>query len=400
MSFIVFKNPGVIDMRAVTSFGVSVKEGENPIGFFGTGLKYALAVLLRTSHEVTILAGAEVFRFVTEREKFRGEDVDFVTMVKPDGTREQLAFTTQLGKQWAMWMAYRELACNCSDEGGTASQEVYMPDEEKGTTQVIVKGAEFAEVHANRSEILLERKPDMVVGTVEVHKMQGRSMFYRGVRVHTFPQQGLYTYNSVGKLSLTEDRTLRDSYDAERAARIAIMQGEDEEFIRSCVLADRNTMEGCIDFHGWSIKPHAAFLKVVGECSVERHTSLNATAFRVWSEETKQAFKPHEIGLTSVQAKTLAKAVSFCETIGFRVDSYPIKVAETLGEGVLGRAMDQTIWVAERGFHLGGTKQVASILMEEFIHLKYGYMDMTRELQNFLFEKVVSMGEEINGEPL
>ena len=45
---IVFENPGEIDIRSISTFGVSVKEGDNPIGFFGTGLKYAIVVLLRT----------------------------------------------------------------------------------------------------------------------------------------------------------------------------------------------------------------------------------------------------------------------------------------------------------------------------------------------------------------
>jgi len=60
---------------------------------------------------------------------------------------------------------------------------------------------------------------------------------------------------------------------------------------------------------------------------------------------------------------------------------------------------DETIFIAERVFHMG-TKQMASALIEEYIHLKHGYHDMTRELQTFLFDKIVSLGEEINGEPL
>jgi hypothetical protein len=49
-AIVVFENPGEIDAAAIRTFGVSVKEGENPIGFFGTGLKYAIAILLRTGH--------------------------------------------------------------------------------------------------------------------------------------------------------------------------------------------------------------------------------------------------------------------------------------------------------------------------------------------------------------
>lgn len=43
---------------------------------------------------------------------------------------------------------------------------------------------------------------------------------------------------------------------------------------------------------------------------------------------------------------------------------------------------------------------LASTLIEEYLHLRHGWHDLTRELQNFLFDKLVSLGEEIAGEPL
>ena len=36
---VVFENQGLVDVRAIKTFGVSVKENENQMGFFGTGLK-------------------------------------------------------------------------------------------------------------------------------------------------------------------------------------------------------------------------------------------------------------------------------------------------------------------------------------------------------------------------
>jgi hypothetical protein len=40
-----FCTPGLIDLEAVFTFGVHAKETENPIGYFGTGLKYAIVTL-------------------------------------------------------------------------------------------------------------------------------------------------------------------------------------------------------------------------------------------------------------------------------------------------------------------------------------------------------------------
>ena len=44
-----------LDMRAVTLMGASVKMTSSAIGYFGTGLKFAIATLLRTGHKVRIV---------------------------------------------------------------------------------------------------------------------------------------------------------------------------------------------------------------------------------------------------------------------------------------------------------------------------------------------------------
>ena len=54
---IIFENPGEIDPVAIITFGINVKESDHPIGFFGTGLKYALAILLREGQPITIQSG-------------------------------------------------------------------------------------------------------------------------------------------------------------------------------------------------------------------------------------------------------------------------------------------------------------------------------------------------------
>ena len=41
---IYFCNAEPIDLNAIAIMGVSVKTGDNPIGYFGTGLKFAIAM--------------------------------------------------------------------------------------------------------------------------------------------------------------------------------------------------------------------------------------------------------------------------------------------------------------------------------------------------------------------
>jgi len=398
---IVFTNQGEIDPRSISTFGVSVKEGSNPIGFFGTGLKYAIAVLLRTKHKVTIYSGLNEIRFDLKNSSVRGQEFDFVTMQTNSGEPVEIGFTTELGKCWELWMAYREIACNCRDEGGDGSYEFSAPDSQAGVTKIIVEGEGFESVFGARHEYILEDAPAFVVGNIEVRNRPGNDFYYRGVRVMSFPRAGIFTYNDTCKLDLTEDRTVKEQWQPRYRIATAILRSNDRAFLRSVLTAKDDTLEAGLDFHGWGIAPSEEFLEVCGSLVGDKLTKLNATALKVWTDSTKRTVAPKEIQLTAVQHKSMEKALDFCAKIGFQIrGSYPVKVVESLGEGTLGLAHDETIFVAERVFHLGGTKQLAATLIEEYLHLRHGWADLTRELQSFLFEKLVSVGEELVGEPL
>lgn len=398
---IVFQNSSEIDIRSISTFGVSVKEGESPIGFFGTGLKYAIAVLLRTGHEIVIHSGQTVFTFGLQSDSVRGKEFHFVTMAQDGAESVPIGFTTELGKQWELWMAYREIVCNCKDEGGTVGRLCNKPAPLAGQTHVIVKGDAFDAVYESRADYLLDDDPWLTSGKLEVRNRPSNYLFYRGVRVMQLPRMGDYTYNITSQIELTEDRTVKESWAVTAALVRGILQSDNAEFVRKVVTADNDSLEAHMDFHGWGTEPSMTFLQVCGDVQSDRMAKMNATSLKLWTESTKKAFSPREVHLTKVQIMTLEKALDFCESIGFQIrGSYEIKVAESLGEGCLGLAKDQTIFIAERGFHFGGAKQIASTLIEEYLHLRHGWGDMTRELQNFLFDKIVSLGEELQGKPI
>ena len=402
MQTIVFENPGEIDLRSISTFGVSVKEGDNPIGFFGTGLKYAIAVLLRTGHQVTIYAGEQIVEFGKRTECVRGKAFEFVTMAINGAPAEAIGFTTDLGKQWELWMAYREIACNCKDEGGHARHLLGLRLSGKaGHTVICVTGDDFASVHALRHQYLLEDEPDFMLGTFEVRRRPSRAMYYRGVRVMDLQHEAMFTYNETAKVDLTEDRTVRNVYAVNYQLASAVLACDDAAFLHKLLTADRKTFEGAMNLHWTGLRPGQTFMKVMGDCIADRVTRVNTSAIAVFNKYAAEMVKPREIEMTRVQQVCMERALDFCSRIGFQVrGSYPISVVESLGEGCLGLAKDETIYIAERVFHLGGTKQLASTLIEEYLHLRQGWSDLTRELQSFLFDKVVSLGEELMGEPL
>jgi hypothetical protein len=356
---------------------------------------------LRTGHKVTIYSGLHVIRFGIKGESVRGQGFDFVTMQTNDGEAVEIGFTTELGKCWELWMAYREIACNCKDEGGESSFEFDAPAPEVGSTKIIVEGEAFESVYATRHEYILEDAPAFIIGNIEVRNRPGRDFYYRGVRVMRHSNTGIFTYNDTCKLDLTEDRTVKEQWQPRYRISTAILRSDDKSFLRSVLTAKEDTLEGSIDFHGWGIAPSDEFLAVCGSLVGDKLTKLNPTALKVWQDSTKRPIEPKEVKLTAVQHKSTEKALDFCAKIGFQIrGSYPIKVVESLGEGTLGMALDETIYIAERVFQIGGTKQLAATLIEEYLHLRHGWKDMSRELQSFLFEKLVSVGEELVGEPL
>lgn len=400
MSAIVFTNSGEIDVRSISTFGVSVKESENPIGFFGTGLKYAIAVLLRTGHRVSVLSGLRRIDFELQSDSIRGKAFQFVVMRCDGGEPQPMGFTTELGKQWEVWMAYRELACNCMDEAGASERSHFEPSPRAGVTQVIVSGAEFEAAYASRSEFILDDKPWMTLKGVEIRNRQSRSLFYRGVRVGDLQQPARLCWNVTAEMKLTEDRTLADQWSARRAIAIGLLGCDDLPLVQSILLAPQDTFEADLDFHGWSSAPIGkVFLDAIESCIKDRLGHINQTAMKVWQESERARVEPQAVTLSRVQLEALRRAQAFCERIGFRVSSYPLVVAESLGPGVLGLAQHGRIYLASRVFDQG-TKQLASTLIEEYLHLKHGFKDCTRELQTFLFDRVVSMGEELQGQPL
>lgn len=202
---IVFQNKGLIDLRGITTFGVCAKpETKNPIGYFGTGLKYAIAVLLREGQKVTLWHGTRKCKFRAKKQKIRGKAFNMVQMNGKD-----LPFTTELGKNWELWMAYRELAANAMDEPETVIEHEGIQNTRAGRTTFGVEGDLIDKVHADRDEIFLSTKPTYKFDTVELHDGPnvGGWVYYRGIRVYKLDKPAMYNYNILAETRLTEDRT-------------------------------------------------------------------------------------------------------------------------------------------------------------------------------------------------
>lgn len=384
---VVFVNDGLIDPLAIATFGVNAKVTDNPIGFFGTGLKYAIAVLLRHGHEITIWRGTERLDFAIAEHESRGKTFGIVTM-----NGQPLGFTTDLGKQWEMWQALRELWCNCADEGGEAfGGTPYSPED--GKTGIVVRGAEFAKAFKGRSEYILSSEPLHVLDGVELHPGKSRTVFYRGIAVGRLPENKapLYTYNITSYITLTEDRTVRYPHTIDEAIAEAYQKTDNADLIEAAVRAPEGTLERQIDYGFHGIKPSEAFIETVNRVSRTHSRDMNRTAGSHAASYTP--LPPiRDYTLTPIEREQFREAKTFLLAMGYDLETYPVQFVEKLGNGVLGTASGGEILISRDAF-TAGTKQLSITLLEEFIHLKHGVDDETRAMQEVILHELVSLGE-------
>lgn len=390
---IIFENKGLLDKRSITTFGVSSKENDNAIGFFGTGLKYAIAILLRTGHEITIYIDGEPLEMGTLRETIRVDEFDTVTM-----NGDRLGFTTELGKTWEVWQAYRELYCNCTDEHGTIYESRTLPCLERKTV-VAVRGSDVARAHSRRDDIILSRD-DYISSNTFADALLGSTsgVFYKGILAYQLPKPALYTYNLRTSVELTEDRTIKSEWDIRYAMAHTIANSNDANLVKAAVTAEEEYYESEISYSGQT--PSKTFLSTVRECVRNNPLKVNQTAMRL-AEIKKEDLLPKEQGgiLNDIDAARLKSSIDFCRDIGINVDSYPIIVVDRIDDGVMGMAHESKIYLTRLAFNQG-TKAVAGTLIEEYLHLSQGFSDGSRAMQNYLVDLVVSVGEQSVGRPL
>ena len=417
---ILFENDGEIDIRAVTTFGVSSKEGDNPIGMFGTGLKYAIAILLREGCDVSIFIGEDLYDFSARPERIRVDDFNTVWMrsyafaedeggdvcaMEPVDTR--LGFTTHLGVNWELWQAYRELYCNCIDEGGRVIDEFDDEDleGEKGKTKVMVEGPKFDAIHRERDEFILN--PGSLGNWAmagEAHgyvRHAGNRIFYRGMRAMETSKPCMLLWNITRETMLTEDRTIRFDFEAKRRICNTIVQAEDEDWIRQLVTADESWFESDLDYTHSTAIAGECFKTVVRQEMEQNPTKVNRSAAAAVKVNVVDILPTQStVTLSKMNQKRLAKATEFCQDmLGMDPYRYDIIIVDRIDDGIHGLAANRRIYLTTEAIERG-THYLASTLWEEYVHLHHGFKDCSREMQTFLFDKVITLCEELQGEPL
>lgn len=239
---IIITNPGLVDAMAFHLIGASSKrDDKNTIGFFGSGLKYALAGLIRNNIPFQVWRGDTPLNITTEKVEMRGQRYDRIVI---DG--QPTSFTTDMGPKWEVWMLIRELYANAVDEGG----EMAVTDDY----------AQF--IGPDRTTIILpEVTPELeqVLREQDILFCRGRDVLYEDERIRVYEEVGDGGFYVKGILvgrkgpgfgyelkklpyDLNEERQLRSPLVAQSATIGAILSIDDPKMVRRIV--SRSKAEG------------------------------------------------------------------------------------------------------------------------------------------------------------
>lgn len=375
-----FSNKGAIDLDVIRTMGVHVKDTDNPIGHFGTGLKFAIATLLRTGHTVTLYRLGERIEFACVPRVIRNKPFAIVTM-----NGEQLAFTNDLGKEWKVWQAYRELHSNCLDEMGRITAQ---PVEDMDTVWVI-SGPEIDQCYDNRSQIFLMGDPSWMAGDgIEVYRGESKFLYYRGVRVYELPKPTRFTYNFLLPMQLTEDRTLASLYDANYKLSTRLAKVDDPEFANKLLDPKWKGWEESIELEScW--EPSEAFLDALERLKDDVSDSRRKMLKKHRKEEVVRT--PME--LTEAQKEIIEGAKAYLEVLRVYLKDDEVVFVESLGQNVEGMMEDGTIYIASTCI-AKGIQWVASTIYEEWVHKHRGFSDCSRGMQQYLFDKIFELVQE------
>jgi len=412
---LIFTNPGEIDIRGATIAGLTAKETDSAIGYFGTGLKYAIAQVLAHGGSIVIWSGLSRHEFHAKDLEFRGQDFSQIIMESQEAgvcgdttdgpVTTPLGFTTHYGRKWTAWQIFRELYANALDEGGEVTRGgryTVMPS--PGTTTIVVTGwEELQDQYFKRNTIILppDHAYDLETDDLLVSDTPSAFIYFKGVRVSS--RNCDLQWNFKRGLTLTEDRTVESgSYEISQAVCAFLVNCENESIIRKIILASKLSFEECC--LGWFSPPKGkascseAFANVA--CDLYRQDPVKYSEYEELAMEHEPALREAKlVTLTPLQSRMLDKAKALVSQMGFayEVEHLPITV-ENLGGKTLGRWKNGAITLSPLVFDQG-TKQVVSTLYEECLHAKLGYRDCTYEMQTHLFNTIIGLWEELLGEP-
>lgn len=123
-NYLFIGNNELLDIKDLTLIGISSSRGDKTkIGRFGSGLKYAMAVLMRENIDIKFNVNNSLWNIERKNESHRG--IDYTKLVV-NGI--ETSITSNMGPDWTEWMMLREILSNARDQKDFYITTMLNPD--------------------------------------------------------------------------------------------------------------------------------------------------------------------------------------------------------------------------------------------------------------------------------
>lgn len=417
-----FINKGEVPVNAFKLLGASSKRGDDSkIGYFGSGLKYAIAVLLRQGVDFKVYSGLKEVKIGTRTTDFLNQKIQVITI-----NGEKTSITLDAGIDWEGWFAIRELYSNALDEGGNIETEAIKP--EAGFTKIYIdsSGNRLGDVFRNWQKYFTNKRPsvyeDNVYGRIlpKISGDQNFVVFRKGIRAYDRTYPSIYDYD-LAFLDINESRIAKHTWQVwENCSRLLAKSSLEviESFVNLSSIQDfQEYTEWQDEFWSWGTSRFSeAWLEAIADR--ELIPSRFAGHFLVNNKiPSHQLVLPDRLieklrdffGIARVKLAGEDKSYFVCaDQSGVKDVEVSLKRIAMLGYNYRGSTPtivafkdfdcrgsldDNGILISEK--LIGGSEdKLDSVVLEEIIHYGLGYDDLSRPMQNWLFDEVIRLGKE------
>lgn len=443
-NYILIQNEGEIETNSFELIGASTKRDEKgKIGFFGSGLKYSIAYMMRKCIDFKIFSGLTELRFTTVKEQLKGKDFERICI-----NGKQTSYTVTMGPTWKEdWFVLREIYCNALDEGNCTivkNTEHVSPSE--GKTRIYIELTDaLANVIAQWDSYFADERVPLFVSDpvytcylgseydqittqkISVYQKTNGTLYRRGIRVD-HNERRLFDYGADG-VSINEDRTARHSGATSYIVVNLFASFANEGYIKSILRTGENDKH-CHEYG-------QLYTSDMYECVSDKWVDFSQQNILVvkeragkWTEQL-QASRKDVFLVPSLLARSLKAGQPTMNILGMGniinntgfndADSSPkmnfllkevlrslsemkyevpfeISVVDFDDEKTLGQADIEAkkIYLSTTLFDMG-RREIASAIMEETEHIKSKAADETRQFQTHIFSQWLKSMEKANG---
>ncbi|HQW95604.1 MAG TPA: hypothetical protein PLU58_07370 [Saprospiraceae bacterium] len=416
--YIKISSLGEVDAKAFTLLGASSKRNDtSKIGQWGSGLKYAIAYLLRNNIELKVFSSYKEIKITKKADDFRGEALDIIVV---DGVATSL--TTGMGFDWKPWYVIREIYCNAIDEG---SHDIGIVDTaepvEDHTVFYFEATDEFKEVLNNWDNYFSSGRKDLVYHDKNANAIftggEGLIVYRKGIQCYHSPQRCIFNYD-LDQVEINESRTLKSEWDfsyylhkflkpiTDVGVLSLILRNICNSYEESSLWDDNISLfsDQWIDAIEDRVLVPREMTGFWQEEMLKLHTLILPNSLIkglkgkfgdkvvIIGESTKSDIHFKAVEINQRQSDMLKKANEFLSISGYVIKA-EINVVRFSKPLILGQAKDEKILLSEKAFDMG-IKKLVAVMIEEQEHLINGFSDETKDFQNQLINRLITSLEE------